>query len=52
MSMLNWYWVRNLSDLKIYKEKQIKHKKQKTISFLKKIKKSEATTCFRQQKWL
>jgi len=48
----DWWWIKNLSDLKIYKEKQVKQKKQKTINFLKKTMKSEATICFKWKKWL
>jgi len=35
--------MRNLSDSKIYKEKQMRQKRQKTASFFKKTKESEAT---------
>jgi len=45
MSILNWCWVRNLSNSKIYKEKQIKQKRQKIANFLKKTRESEAVIC-------
>jgi len=47
MNTLNLLWVENLSDSEIYKEKQMKQKKQKTASFLEKTKESEAATCLK-----
>jgi len=40
--------VKNLSDLRIYEEEQTKQKKQKTASFLKKTRESEAIECLEQ----
>jgi len=47
INLLNLSWVENLSDSEIYKEKQIRQKRQKTASFLEKTKESEATTCLK-----